>query len=356
MIIFIWEFHVTTERKFKHMKQLLYISLTITLVCSCIPLKQFEEMQVENTELEREAEDIAKENDDLKVENRELTSDLNRYKNKVELLAQDTARLGRQNRRLQHRYDDLNKNYAEVLGGLKSNSSQDVDNKKLLAFLQELQDDLQQREDELVAAEQALINKKRSLEQAQSELDQAQFKLQEQNDRLLELERLLSQKDEAMQALKSTISDALKGYSGDELKVHMKDGKVYVSMEEKLLFQSGRYNVNEQGVAALKKIAGVLEQNPDIDITVEGHTDNVPYNGRGELKDNWDLSVKRATSVVRILQTNSSISPRRITAAGRSEYIPVDESNTPESLQKNRRTEIILTPRWSEVFDILEMD
>ncbi|MCG8582968.1 MAG: OmpA family protein [Bacteroidales bacterium] len=338
------------------MKHLLYLSLSVCLLVACVPLKQFEEVQEENTQLAQEANQIAKDNDDLKVENKELSSDLDRYKNKVELLTQDTARLGRQNRRLQHRYDDLNRNYADVLGGLKTTSAQDMDNKKLMVFLQQLQEDLQRREDELIASEQALNDKKRSLEIAQAELDLAQQKLEEQNKRLMELENMLSQKDAAMHALKSTISDALKGYSGDELQVHMKDGKVYVSMEEKLLFQSGRYNVNQEGVLAIKKIAGVLEQNPDIDIMVEGHTDNVPYNGRGELKDNWDLSVKRATSVVRILIDNSTIDPRRISASGRSKYIPLDESNTPIALQKNRRTEIILTPRWSEVFDILQMN
>lgn len=335
------------------MKKVLYISLAITLISSCVPLKQFEEVQTENKDLQYEADEIAKENDALKVVKHELSSDLSRYKKKVELLAQDTARLGRQNRRLQHRYDDLNKNYADVLGGLKATSANDIDNKKLLVFLQELQNDLQRREDELIAAEQSLNDKKRSLDKAQSELSLAQQKLEEQNKRLMELEKMLSQKDDAMQALKSTITNALKGYSGDELQVHMKDGKVYVSMEEKLLFQSGRYNVNEQGATALKKIAGILEQNKDINIMVEGHTDHVPYTGRGELKDNWDLSVKRATSVVRILINNSSINPRRITAAGRGEHIPLEESNAPASLQKNRRTEIILTPQWSEVFDLL---
>ncbi|MCU4155912.1 OmpA family protein [Carboxylicivirga sp. A043] len=338
------------------MKNLFYILLVSTLISSCIPLKQFQEVQDENRQLEYDADVLAKENDAFRVDNRELSSEKKRLSKKVELLAQDTARLGRQNRRLQHRYDDLNKNYADVLLGLKASSTNNTDNRKLLAFLQELQEDLQRREDELIASEQALNDKKRSLENAMSELDMARQKLEEQNKRLIELEKMLSQKDDAMHALKSTISDALKGYSGDELQVHMKDGKVYVSMEEKLLFQSGRYNVNEQGVAALKKIARVLEQNEDIDIMVEGHTDNVPYKGRGELKDNWDLSVKRATSVVRILTDNSSIHPRRITAAGRSEHIPLDESNTPSSLQKNRRTEIILTPRWSEVFDLLEME
>ncbi len=332
------------------------ILLAVLLITACVPLKQFEELSNENQQLESDAARALKENDELKVEVNELTAQLERYKNKVELLAQDTARLSRQNQRLQHRYDDLNKNYAEVVKGFKASSSSDMDNKKLLAYLQQLQEDLQKREDELVAAEQALMKKQRSLDEAQMELTSAEAQLKQQNQRLIELEELLTKKDEAMRSLKQTISDALTGFSGDELQVHMKDGKVYVSLEEKLLFQSGRYEVNQQGVNALQKIANVLESNEDIDILVEGHTDNVPYNGRGELKDNWDLSVKRATSVVRILLYNSSISPRRITAAGRSKYIPIMEGNDAISLQKNRRTEIILTPRWQEVFELLDVE
>ncbi|MBK3516017.1 OmpA family protein [Carboxylicivirga marina] len=338
------------------MKNFIYISLSIVFFSSCIPLKQFEDTVDENKELQSIADEMEKDNDALKVENRELSSDLSRYKKKVELLAQDTARLGRQNRRLQHRYDDLNKNYADVLGGLKATSTKDVDNKKLLTFLQQLQDDLQQREDALIAAEQELNDKKRRLGKAEAELQAAQQKLEEQNKRLVELEDMLFKKEEAMRSLKQSISNALKGFSDDELQVHMRNGMVYVSLEEKLLYQSGKYDVNEQGVTVLKKIAAVLEKQTDIAIVVEGHTDNVPYKGRGELNDNWDLSVKRATSVVRIIMANSSIDPYRITAAGRSEFAPVTENNSTESLRKNRRTEIIITPRWREVFQLLEME
>jgi chemotaxis protein MotB len=337
------------------MKHIL-LALAVLLMTACIPLKQFEELSEENKQLEYDAAQAIKENDALKVDVNELKAQLERYINKVELLAQDTARLARQNKRLQHRYDDLNQNYAEVLNSLKKASGSDADNKNLLAYLQQLQEDLQRREDELVASEQALLTKQRNLEEAKAELASADAQLKLQNQRMIELEELLTRKDEAMRSLKQTISDALTGFSGDELQVHMKDGKVYVSLEEKLLFQSGRYEVNQQGVAALQKIAHVLQQNEDIDILVEGHTDNVPYNGRGELKDNWDLSVKRATSVVRILLDNSSISPRRITAGGRSKYIPVVDGNDASALQKNRRTEVILTPRWQEVFDLLDVE
>ncbi|MBS2209890.1 OmpA family protein [Carboxylicivirga mesophila] len=338
------------------MIRIAFTCLAALLMLACVPLKQFEELTEENEQLEVSASQAAKENDALKVENRELAGQLERYTAKVASLSDDTLRLSRKNQRLQQRYDELYQNYTELLNKLKTNSGSNMDNKNLLAYLQKLQDDLQKREDELVASEQALLKKQQKLEQANAELSAAQLQLQEQNKRLIELEEMLTRKDDAMRSLKQTISDALTGFSGDELQVHMKDGKVYVSLEEKLLFQSGRYELNQQGAIALEKIARVLEQNEDIDILVEGHTDHVPYNGRGELKDNWDLSVKRATSVVRILLDDSEINPRRITAAGRSKYIPLIEGNDAAALQKNRRTEIILTPRWSEVFELLELD
>ncbi|MCT4591129.1 MAG: OmpA family protein [Carboxylicivirga sp.] len=335
------------------MKSILFLAGFTLLISACVPLKQFEELSEENNQLENKANELSKDNDALKVQNRELSADLDRFKSKVDQLQEDLKNLTQQKERLQQRYDDLNQNYSQALEGLKNKRGSSVDNKRLLEYLQKLQEDLQKREDELALAEQAINEKKRSLELAQQELDQAQAQLNEQNKRLVELEQMLKAKDEAMHALKKTISDALTGFSGDELQVHMKDGKVYVSLEEKLLFQSGKYEVNQQGKSALVKIATVLEQNPDIDILVEGHTDNVPYRGSGVLKDNWDLSVKRATTVVRILIDNSKIVPSRITAAGRSKYIPVVEGNTSAALQKNRRTEIILAPNWNEVLKLI---
>jgi chemotaxis protein MotB len=125
-------------------------------------------------------------------------------------------------------------------------------------------------------------------------------------------------------------------------------------LDEKLLFKSGSITVDPAGVSAIKKLAKILEQNPDIDITIEGHTDNVPLSPNASMQDNWDLSVKRATSIVRILLNGTKISPKRLTAAGRGEFIPVDAANTSEARQKNRRTEIILTPKLDELYRMLE--
>jgi chemotaxis protein MotB len=150
------------------------------------------------------------------------------------------------------------------------------------------------------------------------------------------------------------VTNALLGFEKDGLSINIRNGKVYVSLDEKLLFQSGKYEVNQSGANALKKLAKVLEQNADINVLIEGHTDDVPYKPDGALLDNWDLSVKRATAVVRILLQGSTINAKRLTVAGRSEYLPIDKSKTAQARQKNRRTEIILTPKLDELFKILE--
>lgn len=148
--------------------------------------------------------------------------------------------------------------------------------------------------------------------------------------------------------------NALTGFEGNGLSISTKNGKVYVSMDEKLLFKSGSYQVDQRGIQALNQLSSVLAQNKDINVMIEGHTDNVPYNGTGALKDNWDLSVKRATSIVRIIIQNKGVAPKRLTVAGRSKYIPVETNSTSLGRSKNRRTEIILTPKLDELFKILE--
>jgi chemotaxis protein MotB len=168
------------------------------------------------------------------------------------------------------------------------------------------------------------------------------------------MQKILDRQDSTLIALRTKVADALRGYENNGLTIVNKNGKIYVSLDEKLLFSSGSWQVDPKGVEALKKIAKVLENNTDINVMVEGHTDNVPYRGSGQIKDNWDLSVMRATAIVNVLVMNSKISPSRIIAAGRSEYIPVDVANTTEARAKNRRTEIILTPKLDKLFQIIE--
>lgn len=218
---------------------------------------------------------------------------------------------------------------------------------KLLAELETAQANLQKKEDLLRQLGQNLDAKKASL-------DELTFELEKKNARLADLEKILDAQKKIVQDLKSKVSEALLGFENNGLTVTMKNGKVYVSLDEKLLFKSASWDIDANGRNALKKLAGVLEKNPDIQIMIEGHTDNVPYNpGNSQLKDNWDLSVKRATTVIRVLLEGSTIDPKRLTASGRSQYLPVDDHNTADARQKNRRTEIILTPDLTELYNLI---
>ena len=171
---------------------------------------------------------------------------------------------------------------------------------------------------------------------------------------LEELQNILNQKDAEVRALKDKVAAALKNFEGSGLKVEMRNGKVYVSMDEKLLFASGKWEVQGEGKAALKELAAILETENSINVLIEGHTDNVPFNGNGQVKDNWDLSVMRATAVVKLLLASGNIDPQRISASGRGEFFPIDTDNTPAARAKNRRTEIILTPKLDELFQIID--
>jgi len=173
--------------------------------------------------------------------------------------------------------------------------------------------------------------------------------------RTAELEGLLRQRDQALSSIRSILSNALSGFEGNGLSVTQRNGMIYVSMEDKLLFESGKAEVSAEGKSALREIATVLAGNSQINVTVEGHTDNVPYRNKAkdQITDNWDLSVKRATEVVRLLLANKGINPKRITASGRSQYVPVAKGDNAAARQQNRRTEIILTPQLDRLMELM---
>jgi chemotaxis protein MotB len=176
----------------------------------------------------------------------------------------------------------------------------------------------------------------------------------QREERLTRLEERIAANEQAMNALKQSLSDALLNFEGKGLKVEQRNGKVYVSMENKLLFDSGSWTVAAQGREALTQLAGVLEQNPDINVLIEGHTDNVPYSGKGPLKGNWDLSTKRATSIVNLLLENKEVLPQNLTAAGRGEFLPVGPNSSPAGRAANRRIEVILSPKLDEITQLLK--
>ena len=172
--------------------------------------------------------------------------------------------------------------------------------------------------------------------------------------RLTELEQRIAANEKAMNTLKQSLSDALLNFEGKGLTVEQRNGKVFVSMENKLLFDSGSWTVGPQGKKAIAQLAGVLQDNPDIDVLIEGHTDNVPYTGKGPLSGNWDLSTKRATSIVTLLLENDQVLPQNLTAAGRGEFLPVGPNTSPQGRAANRRIEVILSPKLYEITQLLK--
>ena len=184
-------------------------------------------------------------------------------------------------------------------------------------------------------------------------LNQKKNELNERERTINELQQMINAQNEKVRKLLSSVKDALLGFSSDELTVREKDGKVYVAMSDKLLFQSGSARLDKRGEEALGKLAEVLKKQTDIDVFIEGHTDNKPIN-TVQFKDNWDLSVIRATSVVRILIKNYNVNPLQIQPSGRGEYMPVDDNETAEGRSKNRRTEIIMAPKLDKLFQMLQ--
>ena len=188
----------------------------------------------------------------------------------------------------------------------------------------------------------------------QKELLNTQNELIEREKKVMELQSIINRKDSLLSALKDRISSALLGFEGDGLTITQKNGKVYISLEEQLLFASGSWQVDSRGREALSKLSKALENQQDINVLIEGHTDSIPFGGRGQIKDNWDLSVVRATAIVRILTSSSSIDPERLTAAGKGEFVPIQSNSTSAGRSANRRIEIILTPKLYDLYELLE--
>ncbi len=336
-------------KSFTNILWICFLAAGMLLTHSCVSTKQYNDLNTRQQKLREERDLLKGDNERLTVKNNELAFTIESLKKQLEELRKDSLSVAEELQDLQYKYAQLSKDYQTlkiaqdelVKGNVK-------ETRRLLQELQRTQEELQKKQD-------ALRKYEKSLTAQQAQLEQLRYEMDERNARLQEMERLVHHQDSVLTALKSKVSDALLGFRDEGLTVTRRNGKIYVSMEEKLLFKTGSYKVDPRGREALKKLARVLEKNPGINITIEGHTDNVPYISHGgQIQDNWDLSVKRATSVVRILLQNSSIDPKRLTAAGRGEYLPVDPRDTPEARRKNRRTEIILTPNLDELFDIID--
>jgi chemotaxis protein MotB len=322
---------------------------------SCVPAKEFKALQEKNVVCEEDREKLSIENELLEKNNKELDAKLSVLKREIDQLTADSTKRSIELNRLKDDNQKLSTRYAELQSVQESfMAGSQKETRRLLSQLQSTQEELQVKEDALKELERQLNLRRKSLEELQTYLNGVKGDLEERNARIQEMEKILARKDSVVSVLRRKVSDALFGFEGKGLSVQLKNGKVYVSLDEQLMFKSGSHVVDANGAKALKQLIPVLEQNPDINILVEGHTDDVPFPARGELLDNWDLSVKRATSIVRILLDGSKINPVRISASGRSQYHPVDPLKTPTARQKNRRTEIILTPKLDELLELLE--
>ncbi len=316
---------------------------------SCVPGGRYRTLHDKSVQYMNERDAYKTENLDLSMRNREMSARLGTIEEELAGMEEEKENLQQEVEQARSEYSELNNRYTDL-----QNAQEDLirgnvaETRRLLRELQEAQQNLQNKEDLLRQLEM-------NMEARRAELDQLSYELEQRDARLTELEQILEEQTRIVKDLKNKVSDALYGFEGDGLTVSMRNGKVYVSLEEKLLFRTGSYNIDANGRDALKKLAAVLKNNPDIQITIEGHTDDVPYiSSGGPIQDNWDLSVKRATTVVRVLLDGSGINPRRLTAAGRGEYLPVEDAKTTEARRKNRRTEIILTPDLSELNRIIE--
>jgi chemotaxis protein MotB len=328
-------------------KHYILYALIISTLFSCVPAKKYEELKVKQQACRDEVSALKTLNQDLEEQNNELKASVERLQKQRSQFQSDLAESKIDLQTMGGNYDNLKETYRLLTD---KNSSQSSQNKsatdKLMKQLQETQIDLQNQEDALRALETSLLKKEADLKKLSTDLATRE-------KRVKELEALISAKDEKLAAIKKKLKEALLGFENNGLTIEQKNGKVYVSLDESLLFASGSYNVGSKGTDVLKKLAKVLEGSSDIDVVVEGHTDNVPLKGKGDIEDNWDLSAKRATAVVKIMTKNSNVSPKRLTAAGRGEYMPLDLSNTVEGRKKNRRIEVILTPKLDELFELL---
>lgn len=301
------------------------------LFSSCIVTKKkYDDLLAQKVRLEA---DVA----DRDAQLTKANADLQNLDEQTKKLASDTTSKAQDLQTANSKLVELNKEYEQLNSYYKN----------LLTSSGKLNRDMAQQQEQLLAIQT-------NLERTRKMNDSLSLSLDEREKKVRELENVMSAKDKAVQDLKNNISKALLNFKENDLTVNVKNGKVYVSLAEQLLFASGSTDVDTKGVSALQQLAKAVKDQRDINILVEGHTDNVPVSKKSQyMQDNWDLSVMRATAITKIL-TKAGVAPNQVTAAGKGEHVPLAPNTTPQSKQKNRRTEIIITPNLDELFKILE--
>ena len=330
-----------------YLSAILFFVIVGSVFTSCVPPKQVEELKAKYKRCDNERQEFNAKQQKLEAENNELKAEVEQLEKEIDKIAKDTVEASMKLRSAMRDLDrqrEINQKLEEIANELETGSQ--AENRRLLAELETKMEELQDKEDQLKRLEMELNRKKENLDILRAELERRE-------QRVKELEDLIAQKDAAVRALKDRIKAALSGFADKGIKVEQKNGRVYVSMEAKLLFASGSTSVGTEGKVAVLELAKALEGVEDLTILVEGHTDDDPIK-TGCINDNWDLSVMRATSVVRIMLENSQLDPAKLTAAGRGEFFPVAPNDTRENKAKNRRIEVILTPNLDKLFELLE--
>jgi chemotaxis protein MotB len=313
--------------------------LAVVFLGACVPAKKYKDLVEREKKCSEELAQFKTSSLDFEGKAKELEARYDVVKKEVSKLKADTSSIGTTYRILQTQYDKMalqNESLEKAFDKLRIAGSKET--AILQAELEGKNIELQRKEDALLVLD--------------SELKSKEQLLAEREQRVNELEEAIKRKDEATRLLKTKVANALKGFESQGLTVIQKNGKIYVSMEAKLLFASGSTSVEQNGKNALIELAKVLEVEKELEIIVEGHTDSDKLVSPNHPKSNWELSVLRATSVVDILLSNSQMSPMQLMAAGRSEYHPVD----PKDKAKNRRIEIIISPNLNELFEIISKD
>ncbi len=310
--------------------------IVLLLLSACVPAKKYKDLLEREKVCSEELAKFKKSSGEYESLSKDLQTKFANASRDLSKLIQDTTALG-------SKYRLLLRDYGIIDGEYKS-LQKSFDKLKNLSAREtaELQNQLEAKNNELQIKEDALLK----LDQ---ELKEKQRLLIEREKRVNELEEAIRKKEAAVQLLKAKVANALRGFENQGLSVVQKNGKIYVSLEAKLLFKSGSTLVEEEGIRALVELGKALESEKDLEIIVEGHTDTDKLNSSTSPKNNWELSVLRATSVVQILLNNSNMTPSQIMAGGRGEFLPIDESDK----AKNRRIEVIISPNLNELFEII---
>jgi chemotaxis protein MotB len=310
--------------------------LAIIFLVSCVPNRKFMDVSKKQEQAEQENEQLRKDNEQLSTQVNEFNTKYNVSERKIDALKSDTAVLGNSLRILRKQYDKINQLNDQLLSKTASlREGTEAEKKTLMA--------------ELETVRLALLEKEDALNELETALNTKEDELLEREAKLEELKSKISEKDSLMTALRKSVADALTGFEGNGLTIEKRNGRIYVSMEAKLLFATGETAVDKKGQEVIIDLARVLGNRDDLDIIVEGHTDADEFNRNTYPRDNWDLSVLRATSVINIMLANSDLNPVSLMAAGRSQYQPVDPNNK----AKNRRIEIILSPKLDELLQLV---